>query len=232
MNGTDGNRQPGVSDAALAAWIDGTMDERGAAEMERMIGSDDILATRVARLRHLDSLVRAAVPEEPVPEALLQRLGLAEVKGRVTGSASGVVDLGERRAARAAAVRPAVGPGAGWRIAAQVALVAGVGSALLLVGRPQDGAGPVPAAEYTALGNAEADAGASAANALVMFAPGTDPAEARRVLAAAGLDPVGAVSAQGAWQVRADPARRAAALERLRALPGITMAEPLDGGTP
>jgi hypothetical protein len=66
-------------------------------------------------------------------------------------------------------------------------------------------------------------------NVIVMFASGIDASQARALVMPSGARIVGAPSATGAWRLAIEPARRDAVLKTLRATPGVTMAEPLDG---
>ncbi|HXD03135.1 MAG TPA: hypothetical protein VN627_07485, partial [Novosphingobium sp.] len=65
-------------DQQLSAWLDGGLDDDGNAKMADLAARNEDVASRAARLRHMDELVRAAVPaEEEIPAELLTRLGLA-----------------------------------------------------------------------------------------------------------------------------------------------------------
>ncbi|KUR70862.1 hypothetical protein AQZ52_13640 [Novosphingobium fuchskuhlense] len=212
-------------DAMISAWLDGTLDAEGDRRMTELAARDEAFARRVERLRHIDDLVRAAVPaDDAVPDALLERLGLAPA------SADNVVSLDAARASRKAAVAAPVRGGGWMRMAAQLALVAGLGMAVFVVARPGDRVAD-SAAPYRALGNAP-DSAAPAANALVKFAPGVGADEAARIAGAVGVRLVGLPSDAGAWKAAAAPGQRAAALDRLRADPRVVMAEPIDGAAP
>jgi negative regulator of sigma E activity len=215
-------------DEAIAAWLDGTLDPDGARRMTELAANDEAFARRVARLRQLDDLVRAAVPtEDSIPDALLARLGLAPAPA---GSAV-VVDLAAARQERAVRAAPAVRAGGGWRrLAAQLALVAGVGLAVAVLSRPAEQAAD-PAAQYRALGAAPA-AASREANALVKFAPGVAADEAGRIAGAAGARLFGAPNAAGAWKAVVAPSHRDAALGALRGDSRVVMAEPIDGAAP
>ncbi|WP_298193808.1 hypothetical protein [Novosphingobium sp.] len=212
-------------DETLAAWLDGALDAEGARRMTELAARHEALARRVERMRHVDDLVRLAVPaEEAVPPALLERLGLAPA-----GEAK-VVSLADARAARA---QPAVARRSGGvllRMAAQLALVAGVGLAVLVLARPAERVQD-PAAAYRALGTSPG-AAARSANALIRFAPGIAASEADRIARGAGIRLIGEPNAAGAWKAVVEPGRRAASLEALRADTRVMMAEPIDGKTP
>jgi negative regulator of sigma E activity len=216
-------------DETIAAWLDGALDAEGAQRMTDLAAHDEAFARRAARLNHLDDLVRAAVPAEPeIPAALLERLGLAPD----APAGASVVDIADARQARAArnAAAPVParqGRGAFFRIAAQVALIAGLGLAVVVISRPGERAA-YPAADFGALGTAP-DAAAREANALVKFAPGVAADEAGRIAGASGLRLLGKPNAAGAWKAAIAPGRRAAALAALRGDGRVMMAEPIDG---
>lgn len=223
------------TDEMISAWLDGTLDDEGARRMTDFAARDETFARRAERLRQIDNLVRAAVPAEPeLPADLLERLGLAPARAAApatTWPSAGVVDLAaarQERAARNAAPTqfPAVRSGF-FRMAAQLALVAGVGLAVVVVSRPTDRI-EGPAADYRALGSAP-DAVAKNANALVKFAPGVAAADAGKIASAAGVQLLGSPSQAGAWKAFVAPGKRAAALDALRSQPLVIMAEPIDG---
>ncbi len=193
--------------------------------MTELAARHDAIARRAERMRHIDDLVRLAVPaEEAVPDALLERLGLAPAGG------ARVLSLADARAARARPEPVRQSGGALLRMAAQLALVAGLGLAVLVVARPGERVQD-PAAEYRALGAAPV-AGARAANALIRFAPGIAAPEAERIARSAGLRLIGPPNAAGAWKAEVEPGRRAASLEALRTDARVIMAEPIDGSAP
>ena len=221
------------ADEMISAWLDGTLDAEGARRMTELAARDEAFARRAERLRHMDSLVRAAVPAEPeIPADLLERLGLAPVPSGLAAGA-GVIDRAaarEERAAGRAATAPAPGARGGFlRMAAQLALVAGVGLAVVVVSRPTDRI-EGPEAEYRALGSAP-DAAAREANAMVKFAPGVAASEAGKIAAAAGVKLLGSPNQAGAWKAIVAPGRRTEALDALRSQPRVLMAEPLDGAS-
>ena len=226
-------------DTMISAWLDGTLDQNGdkdgAARMTELAAKDEAFALRVQRLRHLDDLVRAAVPAEPdIPAALLQRLGLAEAARGAT-----VVDIAAARQARAnrqaALASPSrFGRDAFVKVAAQVAIIAGAGLVVAvfnLPGRHPATGSSGPAAEYRALGSAP-DAAASAVNALVKFAPGVATGEAQQIAQAAGVRLIGTPNAAGAWKAMVAPGRRDAVLGALRTDQRVALAEPVDGAAP
>lgn len=224
------------ADEMISAWLDGTLDTEGARRMTELAARDEAFAHRADRLRRIDNLVRAAVPAEPeLPAALLERLGLAPVPASA-GSIAGVVDLAaarQERAGRNSAPAPMARARFGFfRMAAQLALVAGVGLAVVVVSRPGDRAevsGAVySGADYRALGSAP-DAAAHEANALVRFAPGVAASEAGKIASAAHVQLLGTPSAAGAWKAFVAPGQRAAVLAALRSEPRVIMAEPIDG---
>lgn len=229
MNAEDRNKgQDLPADEQLSAWIDGGLDADGIAKMADLAARNEDIAARAARLRRMDELVRAAVPEEEeVPAELYARLGLA-----TPARAAEVIELASVRAARSAPApaRPARFAGFG-RIAAQLLLISGLGLGVMFaLGQQQQPAAPEASADYRVLG--DASRAAPAANALVRFAPSIDAAQASALTRAAGASLVGAPSAAGTARLAIDPARRDAVLARLRTTPGVVLAEPLDGSRP
>jgi len=229
----------GCDDERLSAWLDGGLDDDGNEKMADLAEANEDIARRAARLRRMDELMRAAVPEEDhVPDELLARLGLAnaaQLHGRAESPAGAaeVIDLAAARAARAAQSAP-VTPRrlAGFgRIAAQLVLISGLGLGIMLaVNSGQDRTGTGTDARYRTL--SDASAAPVPANALVRFAPGVDAAEAAALARHAGADLVARPSASGTARLSIAPVRRDAVLSRLRASPRVLLAEPLDGGQP
>jgi hypothetical protein len=224
-----------VSDEHISAWLHGALTADEAARMAVLAANDPETAARAGRLRHLDDLLRQAVPlEDTLPAALQERLGLAVSATQL----SNVIDLAAARTAAEAAaqkVRNGAAPAqptrfmafaaGGWRVAAQVIVVLGIGlAASQWIGAPRL---QVPEANYRTLGDVPTS-GVSA-NALVIFVGGTDASEARALASRAGARIVGAANGGGVWRLAINPARRDAALEQLRALPEVRMAEPIDG---
>jgi hypothetical protein len=204
-------------DHDIAAWIDGELPPDAAAAVAQAAMADPGLAAAADRIRRLDDLVRQAVtPAEALPADLLVQLGLQD--------AAPVVDLAAARAARQAAPAPVI-TARRWpmmRMAAQVLLVAGLGIVVAVWQMP----GTAPNAAYRTLSNGAAP---SAANGLVMFAPGVDAATAGAIVSAAGGRLLATPNAAGAWQLRLPAGRRDAALAALRNDPRVRLAEPLDG---
>ncbi|MFM9934897.1 MAG: hypothetical protein ACKVOL_01720 [Novosphingobium sp.] len=222
-------------DDMIYAWLDGALDKDGAQQMTDVAANDETFALRVERLRHLDDLVRAAVPTEPeITAALLERLGLADAPTQCT-----VIDFAAAKQARGSrpvsGLEASTGPSrfgraAFLKVAAQVAIIAGLGLSVAVFTVPGQKAAE-PAADYRVLGFVP-DAAARKANALVKFVPGLAPAEAARIAAAAGVQLVGAPNAAGAWKAVAAPGRREAVLEALRADRRVSLAEPIDQAVP
>ncbi len=217
-----------LTDEQIAAWLHGSLDAEEAARIEAQVAGDPALSARAERLRQMDSLVRQAVPlEEPLPAELLARLGLA------APAADNVISLALARADRAAAnqarqSRFAVLGSGSWRVAAQVVLFLGVGVTAAQWLSVQDRT--QPDAAYHALG--DTPSGEATANALVMFNPGIDLAEARAIATGSGATVIGTPTSTGAWRLNIDPARRDAVLSELKAMPEVKMAEPIDGDAP
>lgn len=99
---------------------------------------------------------------------------------------------------------------------AQLAFVVGAGVLLLSLSRP----------DYRALGSSPAPA---AANAIVMFGPGTTELQMRELLHANGASLVGGPTGSGAYLLRVPAQSRATALGRLRSERHVLMAQPIDG---
>jgi len=112
----------------------------------------------------------------------------------------------------------------GWALGGPLAAAAAVAFAVAVV----PGA-PSPVGEtYRALGSAPTVA---PGNALVMFRPDTRDSDLRAALTKAGARVVDGPTASGAYVVRIAPANRAQALDGLRAMPQIVLAEPIDPGS-
>lgn len=214
------------SDEAISAWLDGVADEATTQAIETALADDTAFAEHVAALAAADELVRAAYPVEPqVPDALLLRLGLAAPAAAADNAAAtaDVIDFAaaRTRVRQAPPPAPRFAPGQLPRIAAQLALVAGLtglATGWWLMA-------PATDAPYHALGSAAAEA---SANGIVMFDSAISTTAARALLIAAGATPVSDPSTAGAWRVAVAPAQRDAVLAQLRARPDVTMAAPID----
>ncbi|HYD24030.1 MAG TPA: zf-HC2 domain-containing protein [Croceibacterium sp.] len=108
----------------------------------------------------------------------------------------------------------------GWALAAQAA-VAAAAAVALFVAMPS-----APERDYNLLGSEAAE---EAGNAIVLFAPETTERELRAALNAVRARVVDGPTASGAYVVRVSD-NRAAALDRLRAVPQVVLAEPIDAG--
>lgn len=212
-------------DEELGAWLDGEMDKGGAADMAEIVARDDRVAMRVQRIKRLDDLVRRAVPEEEIPDELLHRLGLSE-----PAASARIVSLDAARQARtrqSGMTRPVAGRMPLMRIAAQVTLVVGVGSAAILW-QSQMKPGEVDA-NYRALSDAARPA---PSNGVVIFTAGTDAGTAQAIARSAGARLVGPPNEAGAWKLVAPTGRRDAILAALRKNERVTLAEAIDGQQP
>ncbi len=109
----------------------------------------------------------------------------------------------------------------GWALAGQGALAAAA-VALFVVLQPG-----APREDYSLLGSEPA---AVHGNAIVLFAPDATEREMRAALAAVEGRIVDGPTAAGAWTVRVDDGSRSEALGRLRQLPQVVLAEPIDAG--
>ena len=112
------------------------------------------------------------------------------------------------------------GIGSGWGRAAQLAVAAAAAVALVVVVTPSPREG-----EYGLLGTD--DAGPTG-NAIVLFSPDTAERDLRAALDAVGARLVDGPTASGAYVVQVSADGRAEALERLRDLPQVVLAEPVD----
>ena len=220
---TNGSKIP--DDAEISAWLDGMMDKEGSAKMTQLVASCEAVAARAARLQRIDELIRIAVPaEDTIPDALLQRLGLADPSPSAT-----VVSLAAVREARkpaSVASRPAVGRTRVWQVAAQVTLVIGLGTSLAVW--QGDWSQRQDEASYRPLSDA-ARPSAIKINAIVMFTSGTSAASAHALVAASGGQLVGEPSDGGVWKLSLPADQRTAAIAALQADSRVTMAEPIDG---
>jgi len=214
------------SDEVISAWLDGAADEAQSRDIEAALANDPVFADHVAALAAADDLVRAAYPiDAQVSEELLMRLGLVgPVPVPAAPQTADVFDFAAARARKQPAPVRRAWTGNLSRIAAQVALVAGLGGLATGWWMLSPGAESSDA-QYRALGNATQDA---RANGIVMFRATTSAADARALLAKSGATLVAGPSDAGAWRVAIAPARRDAVLAQLRALPEVSMAAPID----
>ena len=109
----------------------------------------------------------------------------------------------------------------GWGRAASGAVAAAAAVTLVVVLMPSR----EPAGEYRLLGS---DAAGQPGNAIVLFSPDTAERDMRAALEGANAKLVDGPTASGAYIVRVPEAARGAALEALRALPQVVLAEPVD----
>ena len=108
----------------------------------------------------------------------------------------------------------------GWGRAAQAAVAAAAAVALVLYIVPARQEG-----DYRLLGS---ETSGQPGNAIVLFAPDTAERDLRAALEQAGARLVDGPTASGAYIVQMPEARRAEALEGLRATPQVILAEPID----
>jgi hypothetical protein len=182
-------------------------------------------------MRRLDDLVRRAIPlNDRLPPELLARLGLDGAAKASPASVDNIIDFATVRAARNEAAQsrtrglstPATQR---WFRSVQAAAVVGIA----LVGMQWLPSAQPPAAKPGFRTLSDAATTERSGNAIVMFASGIDAGEARMLVTPSGARLVGKPSGTGAWRLAIDPARRDAVLKSLRATPGVTMAEPIDG---
>jgi hypothetical protein len=108
----------------------------------------------------------------------------------------------------------------GWLKTAQLALAAAATVAIVTLVVPRQSEG-----QYRLLGS---DESAAPGNAIVLFAPDTAERDLRAALEEAGARLVDGPTASGAYIVQVPAEHRARALEGLRALPQVVLAEPID----
>jgi anti-sigma factor RsiW len=210
-------------DEKISAWIDGALDKAETGKMEALATGETRIAERASRLRQIDTLVKAAVPLEPLPQELLERLGLP------TGSSSDVIDFSaakaRREASRAQAGIRSSAFFANFRNIAALVAVAVLGiSTLGWMNQPSSGD---TEATYRALGNAPV--AGSAANVLVVFDTSVDAREAKAIAAALGAAIEGGQTSGGGWKLAFSPTARDKAIESLRRRKDVRLAEPLEG---
>jgi len=107
----------------------------------------------------------------------------------------------------------------GWAIAGQVAAAAAIAAFMVLSPVQQDRG-------YHLLGS---EPGQTSGNAIVLFAPNATERELREALTGSGARIVDGPTASGAYVVRAPVDTRDRALEYLRRLPQVILAEPIEG---
>lgn len=109
----------------------------------------------------------------------------------------------------------------GWALAGQAAIAAAaVGVFVLVTPAPRDG-------EYRLLGS-EPDT--TRGNVIVLFSPDTAERDLRAALIRTGARLVDGPTASGAYIVRVPDATRDSVLDRLRQVPQVVLAEPIDAG--
>lgn len=215
-----------TSDEQISAWIDGCLPEAEATAFRAALAADPSLAERVEHQRHNDEQLRAAFPvDNSISPELLARLGLAEPAAQPQAQ---VIDLATAREQRSA--KPGGGSGKrwqfeGWRVAAQLLLVVGLGGIFMSqwVGGP---ATPGHEPAYRTLGSSTPTL---PANGIVMFRAEVSTPEIHRLVDQAGARLVGGPTSVNAYRIAIRKDRRDDVLARLRALPQVQMAEPIDG---
>jgi len=109
----------------------------------------------------------------------------------------------------------------GWGRAATAAIAAAAALTLIVVLAPVERGG----GEYRLLGS---DSGDRSGNAIVLFSPDSAERDMRAALERADAKLVDGPTASGAYIVRVPAETRAEALEQLRGLPQVVLAEPVD----
>ena len=190
----------------LPWYVNGTLDATEAALFEAHLAQCEECRADLAANRALrEAYAEAPVTAEPVRASPLERLPLT------------------RKARTARWRRPLQRRvGLGWALAGQAAVAATVAAAFLAFQAPAP-----PAHRYNLLG---ADAAAQHGNVIVLFAPDTAERDLRAALEAHEARLVDGPTASGAYVLRVADDARPAALENLRALPQIVLAEPIDAG--
>ena len=190
----------------LLPWhVNGTLEEAETALLEAHLAECAECRADLAAERSL----RSEIASLPMPE-------LARPPGAIRAPAGAKLRPPMRRHFLARRIS------LGWAIAGQAAVAAAV--ALFLLFTP---AGPGPDASYRLLGS---DANEATGNVIVMFAPDATERQLRAALEQAGGRMVDGPTASGAYLVRVTPSGRPAALERLRGMEQVVLAEPVDGG--
>lgn len=178
------------------------------------------------------ALERRVMAAEPaLPEGLDAETALARLMPRLDGAAQEAAPPATVARSRAASAPPLrnwwrgvtdVFEGGGWRnwaLAAQFAIIIGLGVSLAPAGGGLDPA-------YRALGSGTA----AAPDVVVMFAPDARLDHVQQLLQASGGRIVDGPTVTGAYLVDVDAVRRAQLLAALRADPAVRLAEPLGAG--
>ncbi len=215
-----------ITDEQLAAWLHGSLEGDEALRIEKLVLDRADLAQRVMHLQKLDDIVRQAIPkEETLPDELLARLGITAVP-----ATDNIVDFATARANRAPLAKPqktyfAAFSAGGWRVAAQLVLVIGLG-----VGAAQWMFQPKTARDngnYHVLGETEGNV--ATPNAMLLFVSDVDPSEAKAIIKQSNGRVIGMPTDAGVWKIYINPAQRDEVLGKLRAKDEVRMAEPVDG---
>jgi hypothetical protein len=111
-----------------------------------------------------------------------------------------------------------------WSTVVQGAVAAAAVVALVVAFSP-----PSTEGEYRLLGS---DSAEPAGNAIVLFSPETPERDLRAALSEVDARLVDGPTASGAYVVRVPGNKRADALARLRSVPQVILAEPIDAGDP
>jgi len=195
----------------------------------------------LARLMpRLDGVVQEVAPQPGIASAAVPAAALARLMQQPDAAAqdptsaaardgvAGNRPVAQRRGAGDAAWRvlwrrvAGAFDGGGWRnwaLAAQGAVIVGLGALLMPAWQDADPA-------YRALGNGTA----AAPDVVVMFQPDARADHMQQVLQASGARIVDGPTVTGAYLLDVDAARRAQLLAALRADPAVRLAEPLGAG--
>jgi anti-sigma factor RsiW len=192
----------------LLPWhVNGTLEPAEAAWFEaHLAGCAECRADFEANLALRQHVAATPIELEPLRVPLLDRIG-----ARNKPSTASPWDFLRRRITL------------GWALAGQVAFAA-VAAMIVLTLAP-----PANDDEFELLGS---ETGAAEGNAIVLFAPETTERDLRGALDGAGARIVDGPTASGAYIVHLAAGERNEALDRLRALPQVVLAEPIDAGAP
>lgn len=189
----------------LPWYVTGQLDELDRSRVDRHLASCAPCQMQVRLERGLAEEVRGLVPEV--------ELGWTEIRRQLGVGRSRWTKIARwAEEAWRALSRPAV---AGLA-AAQVAFLLVAAGLMLSIDR----------APYRALGTPQA---AATANVIIVFGPEATEVQFRRALLASGARLVGGPTSADAYLLRVPDDRRQAALAKLRAAPGVSLAEPIDG---
>jgi anti-sigma factor RsiW len=207
----------------LPWYVNGTLENPELDAVQAHLGECEACREEAARCRQLAVAVQAASPggRAPSPERLARLLERIDRTERTAGGPAWRRWLGGTAARLRDALRTTAPP-IRWVLAAQGALVV----LLAAWGIWQAAAGGAPA--YRTLADPSDPPGAVQARIRLVFADDTPERDIRALLRRIDGSIVAGPSLAGAYTVElADAAARPAALDTLRASPGVRLAEPV-----